>query len=36
VDKTIDADGDYVGFRIRLADPVTSPVKVDWWLIEQK
>jgi hypothetical protein len=36
VDKTIDADGDYVGFKIRLADPVTVPVKVDWWLIEQK
>ena len=36
VDKTIDVDGDYVGFKIRLADPVTVPVKVDWWLIEQK
>ncbi len=36
VDKTIDSHGDYVGFKIRLADPVASPVKVDWWLVEQK
>ncbi|MGB3072726.1 MAG: hypothetical protein WBB68_00470, partial [Candidatus Moraniibacteriota bacterium] len=36
IEKVRDAAGDYVGFKIRLSDPVTDVVKVDWWLIEQK
>ena len=36
IDKTVDAQGDYIGFKVRLTDPVTDPIKVDWWLIEQK
>ncbi|MGB4943271.1 MAG: hypothetical protein WBO92_04165, partial [Candidatus Moraniibacteriota bacterium] len=36
VEKVRDEAGDYVGFKIRLSDPVTDVVKVDWWLIEQK
>jgi hypothetical protein len=36
VEKTVDGNGDYVGFKIRLSDAVTEPVKVDWLLVEQK
>lgn len=36
IEKTVDTSGDYIGFKIRLSAPVTSDVKVDWWLIEQK
>ncbi|MFZ2187076.1 MAG: hypothetical protein WAV46_00370, partial [Candidatus Moraniibacteriota bacterium] len=35
VEKTKDENHDYVGFKIRLSQPVTAPVKVDWLLIEQ-
>ncbi|MDD3965414.1 MAG: tail fiber domain-containing protein, partial [Candidatus Moranbacteria bacterium] len=36
VEKTKDAQNDFVGFQIRLSTPVTAPTKVDWLLIEQK
>ncbi|OGI15021.1 MAG: hypothetical protein A2878_02610 [Candidatus Moranbacteria bacterium RIFCSPHIGHO2_01_FULL_54_31] len=36
IEKVKDDNGDYVGFKIRLSDAVTEPVKVDWLLVEQK
>jgi len=36
VEKIKTAEGDYVGFRVKLSQPITNPVKLDWWLIEQK
>ncbi|HCJ45363.1 MAG TPA: hypothetical protein DHV33_00370, partial [Candidatus Moranbacteria bacterium] len=36
VEKTKDANDDFVGFQIKLSTPVTTPAKVDWLLIEQK
>jgi len=36
VEKTKDAQNDFVGFTIKLSVPVTTPTKVDWLLIEQK
>ena len=36
VEKLRDADGEYIGFRIHVSEKVTSKVKVDWLLIEQK
>ncbi len=35
IEKTV-VEGDYVGFTIHVSQPVVAPVKVDWWLIEQK
>jgi hypothetical protein len=34
--EKIVVEGDYVGFKIHLSQPVIAPVKADWWLIEQK
>jgi hypothetical protein len=36
IEKVRDEDGDYVGFKIHLSQPITDKVKVDWLLIEQK
>ncbi len=36
IEKTVDNDGDYVGFKIRLSQPISEKIKVDWLLIEQK
>jgi hypothetical protein len=36
IEKTKDANDDYVGFKIRLSAPITTPTKVDWLLVEQK
>ena len=36
VEKLRDEDGEYIGFRIHVSEKVTSKVKVDWLLVEQK
>jgi hypothetical protein len=36
VEKLKDAKRDYVGFTIHLSEAITTPVKVDWLLVEQK
>ncbi|MFZ1719718.1 MAG: hypothetical protein WAU28_00015, partial [Candidatus Moraniibacteriota bacterium] len=36
VEKVRDEDDDYVGFKIRLSEAITAPIKVDWLLVEQK
>jgi hypothetical protein len=36
VEKLKDTAGDYIGFRIHVSEKVTSKVKVDWLLVEQK
>ena len=36
VEKVKNDEDEYIGFKIRVSDPVTDEVKVDWWLVEQK
>jgi hypothetical protein len=36
IEKLRDENDDYIGFRIHVSEKVTSKVKVDWLLIEQK
>ena len=36
VEKVKNDDDEFVGFKIRVSEPVTDEIKVDWWLVEQK
>jgi hypothetical protein len=35
-EKMQDADGNYTGFRIKLANPVEKEVKANWWILDEK
>ncbi len=36
VEKYVNDEGDYVGFDIRVSEPITAPIKIDWWLVERR
>ena len=36
IEKEKDQYGNYIGFRILLAQPAEKEVQVDWWIIEEK
>ena len=36
VEKRQDEAGNYVGFTIFVAEPVTKDIKVDWWIVDAK
>jgi hypothetical protein len=36
IEKEKDLNGNFVGFKIMLASPIASEIKVDWWIVEEK